>query len=221
MPHLATIPHATSSSTQRRDAHPVFRIGDADADRQRRNATAHIPVHLRRSDVPATVEITGLRPHEAAAPASPPRSASSALCPSWKPSATGRRIAAPSSTSRPHPGPGETVWWPSFWPQAMGEFFNRNGIDYTTLGFLRITAERGPLKPPAALHPPPRAAARPWSCSAAARTHSPSPTPSATAQHDFFLYNPTQGQRTLAESLRRRRPDHRGTPPDAPRTTGP
>src|ERR1700691_3349903 len=44
----------------------------------------------------------------------------------------------------PAADPDETAWWESFWPKAMGEFFYRNGIDYTAPGFLRITASISP-----------------------------------------------------------------------------
>ena len=42
--------------------------------------------------------------------------------------------------ARPAPDPAELQWWRSFWPGAMGEFFYRNGIDYTVPGFLGIKA---------------------------------------------------------------------------------
>jgi len=103
----------------------------------------------------------------------------------------------------PAPDAAELDWWRSFWPGAMGEFFYRNGIDYTVPGFLDI-----------------RAAAEPEHAGA-----SPLPGPTATAPlvmfsggkdslalarvvrsggagaADFFLYNPVAGQRGLAESL--------------------
>ena len=31
----------------------------------------------------------------------------------------------------PSADPAETAWWDLFWPKAMGEFFYRNGIDFT------------------------------------------------------------------------------------------
>jgi hypothetical protein len=45
----------------------------------------------------------------------------------------------------PAPDAGELDWWRAFWPGAMGEFFYRNQIDYTTAGFLVI---RGPVAAP-------------------------------------------------------------------------
>ena len=44
----------------------------------------------------------------------------------------------------PAPDAAELDWWRSFWPGAMGEFFYRNGIDYTVPGFLDITAAAPP-----------------------------------------------------------------------------
>jgi hypothetical protein len=106
----------------------------------------------------------------------------------------------------PPADPAETSWWESFWPKAMGEFFYRNGIDFTVPGFLRITAPLDPA-PAAELAEPvsgSRASAPPLvmfsggkdslALAYAIRGDDAKAT-------DFFLYNPTESQRSLAESL--------------------
>jgi UDP-N-acetyl-alpha-D-muramoyl-L-alanyl-L-glutamate epimerase len=59
--------------------------------------------------------------------------------------------------------PAEISWWESFWPKAMGEFFYRNGIEFTSPGFLSVTT-RPSLAPAAepARSPAARQARRPW-----------------------------------------------------------
>jgi hypothetical protein len=63
----------------------------------------------------------------------------------------------------PPADPAETAWWESFWPRAMGEFFYRNGIDFTTPGFLYIGGPPGlaPAAEPAAPVPGSQADAPP------------------------------------------------------------
>ncbi|MGH3885474.1 MAG: hypothetical protein ACRDSZ_02720 [Pseudonocardiaceae bacterium] len=112
----------------------------------------------------------------------------------------------------PAPDAAELAWWRSFWPGAMGEFFYRNAIDFTTPGFLDIKAATG-AGPAAGGAPPDPANTTDGST---ATTKSPlvmfsggkdslaltlAIRGSATSPVDFFLYNPTSQQRGLAESL--------------------
>jgi hypothetical protein len=88
----------------------------------------------------------------------------------------------------------------------MGEFFYRNGIDFTTPGFLRITASPSlaPTSEFASALSSHDADAPPLvmfsggkdslALAYAVRDAAAPPT-------DFFLYNPTEGQRALAESM--------------------
>ena len=112
----------------------------------------------------------------------------------------------------PAPGRTELAWWNAFWPGAMGEFFYRNGIDFTGPGFLDVRADA---------HTAPAS-----NGASAAAPDDGSPTTAGTkaalvmfsggkdslaltlaVQHgdpsaaDFFLYNPTAAQRSLAQSL--------------------
>lgn len=105
----------------------------------------------------------------------------------------------------------ELAWWQSFWPSAMGEFFYRNNIDFTAPGFLHIRA--APDTPPATGNTHPSPASAPESNTA---TTSPLIMFSGGKDSlaltlairgkgippaDFFLYNPTTQQHSLAESL--------------------
>jgi hypothetical protein len=106
----------------------------------------------------------------------------------------------------PSADPAETAWWESFWPKAMGEFFYRNGIDFTTPGFLRITAPPGHTT-----------TAGPGAAPASQKTSAPPLVMFSGGKDslaltyairdddapatDFFLYNPTESQRSLAKSL--------------------
>ena len=102
--------------------------------------------------------------------------------------------------------PAETSWWESFWPRAMGEFFYRNGIEFTSPGFLRITA---PVSPAQAAETADRVAgsragAPPlvmFSGGKDSLALTYAIRDAAATATDFFLYNPTEGQRDLAESL--------------------
>jgi UDP-N-acetyl-alpha-D-muramoyl-L-alanyl-L-glutamate epimerase len=105
----------------------------------------------------------------------------------------------------PSADPAEATWWKSFWPKAMGEFFYRNGIDFTTPGFLRITAS-----PHRATTESAATTGRQDNCApplvmfsggkdSLALTYAIRDE-SAPAT-DFFLYNPTEDQHALAESM--------------------
>ncbi|MGH3771049.1 MAG: hypothetical protein ACRDRW_06595 [Pseudonocardiaceae bacterium] len=112
----------------------------------------------------------------------------------------------------PAPDAAELAWWRSFWPGAMGEFFYRNAIDFTTPGFLEIkaatdtalTTEGAPLDPArttdggAATTTPPLVMFSGGKDSLALTL---AVRGSATSPVDFFLYNPTSQQRGLAHSL--------------------
>jgi UDP-N-acetyl-alpha-D-muramoyl-L-alanyl-L-glutamate epimerase len=129
-----------------REEYPVFRIEDAAADRSPHGVTLRFsfaagPLRFRPS-----VQLTGLRPEEAARVAAPTaRRIVRALAiveafSYWK------ALCSPViEVALPAPGAGELDWWRAFWPGAMGEFFYRNQIRYTAPGFLSI---RGPVAAP-------------------------------------------------------------------------
>jgi UDP-N-acetyl-alpha-D-muramoyl-L-alanyl-L-glutamate epimerase len=104
----------------------------------------------------------------------------------------------------------EISWWRSFWPNAMGEFFYRNGINFTDPGFLdiRMASDRKAVasKAPA-----------PVSCVSNSEPQAPFLIMFSGGKDslalalglgrngerpiDCFLYNPTPAQTHLAESL--------------------
>lgn len=153
-----------------------------------------------------SVELLGLRPDETARAAMPAaRRLLRALAiveafSYWK------AFCSPViEVALPPADPAESAWWESFWPRAMGEFFYRNGIDFTVPGFLRITTAPGapsPGEPVDAGEPvpagPPLIAFSGGKDSLALTYAVRGDDLSVT---DFFLYNPTEGQRALAESL--------------------
>jgi UDP-N-acetyl-alpha-D-muramoyl-L-alanyl-L-glutamate epimerase len=106
----------------------------------------------------------------------------------------------------PSADPAETAWWESFWPKAMGEFFYRNGIDFTAPGFLRIITRRGPAadETPAGSALDSQGTVPPlvmFSGGKDSLALTYAICDAAAPASDFFLYNPTESQRSLAESL--------------------
>ena len=114
----------------------------------------------------------------------------------------------------PAPDRAELDWWQGFWPGAMGEFFYRNGIDYSAPEFLVIRGPAGGEAPGddlagaangpgaagvAAAGPPLVLFSGGKDSLALARIVAASGGPGAPA--DFFLYNPGQRLRDLAGSL--------------------
>ena len=129
-----------------REEYPVFRIEEAAADPGPGGVTLRFcfaagPLRFRPS-----VQLTGLNPEEAARVTTPTaRRIVRALAiveafSYWKSLCSPVIEVAP-----PAPDAGELDRWRAFWPGAMGEFFDRNQIDYTTAGFLAI---RGPVAAP-------------------------------------------------------------------------
>lgn len=190
-----------------RRSYPVFRV---DAPRARSSVTG---VALEFQFTAATqtfrpvVELLGLHPAEAArihTPTAPRLIRALAIIEAfsyWK------AFCSPViELALPPPDPSELAWWQSFWPSAMGEFFYRNHINFTTPGFLDITTAPGT---PVADDPPPAPSSNTTkmpplvmfsggkdslALTLAIRDGAASPV-------DFFLYNPTARQRSLAQSL--------------------
>lgn len=109
-------------------------------------------------------------------------------------------------------GAAELGWWNAFWPGAMGEFFYRNDIDFTAPGYLDVRAAICATS----VNGDRSAGARGDRAQVTGTTQSPlvmfsggkdSLALTLAVQHgdtsaaDFFLYNPTPSQRSLAESL--------------------
>jgi hypothetical protein len=195
-----------------RRQYPVFRITGAGATLHRSGVRLEFAFAAGALRFEPVVELTGLGPGEGAWAGAPTaRRMLRALAISeafsyWK------ALCSPVIEVMPGaPGAGELEWWQSFWPPAMGEFFYRNGIDYTEPGFLAI---RGPVA-----HRESPAGTLTAESVAAERAAVPGVPPliafsggkdslaltrivqARGGPVDFFLYNPTPGQRQLAESM--------------------
>jgi hypothetical protein len=95
----------------------------------------------------------------------------------------------------------EVAWWDKFWIPAMGEFLYRNGIDFTAPGFLRIATAPG-LPPGEPAAPGSQVSAeRPLVMFSGGKDSLALTYALKDGPTDFFLYNPTQSQRSLARSL--------------------
>lgn len=109
------------------------------------------------------------------------------------------------------PDTDELVWWRSFWPDAMAEFFYRNGINFTDAGFLDIIAAPGhreasgsmPLEAPREAEVAARQAVPLVMFSGGKDSLALALTLNNGGydQIDCFLYNPTSEQYRLAESV--------------------
>jgi len=210
VPDLVTDTSHHAQVERLRRAHPVFRIDAARAQPTSQAITLEFHFTAATHTFQPTVHLDGLNPDETPRIHTPTaRRLIRALAiieafSYWK------AFCSPIiDVALPSPDPAEQAWWQSFWPAAMGEFFYRNHIDFTTPGFLKITTAAGtPAEPPA------RSSAH----TVASHTAGTPPLvmfsggkdslaltlatrDSATSPADFFLYNPTAGQRDLAESL--------------------
>jgi hypothetical protein len=145
VPLLASDPARNQQLAHLRDSHPVFRVEDTRAAVDGGTVRLGFRFTCGETTFAPSVELVGLRPDEAArVPTPTARRLVRALAiveafSYWK-AFCSPVIEAPL----PSADPAETAWWESFWPKAMGEFFYRNGIDFTAPGFLRITAPPGP-----------------------------------------------------------------------------
>jgi hypothetical protein len=185
----------------------VFRVQDARAAVDGGTARLEFRFACGDSTFAPKIEFAGLRPGEAARVTAPTaRRLVRALAiveafSYWK------AFCSPAIEAvLPSADPAETAWWESFWPKAMGEFFYRNGIDFTAPGFLRIIARPGPAPAGETVGSarnsqgsvPPLVMFSGGKDSLALTYAIRDDDAPAT---DFFLYNPTESQRSLAGSL--------------------
>jgi hypothetical protein len=207
VPLLASDPVRNEQLGRLRDSHPVFRVEDARVTVDGGTVRLEFGLMCGETAFTPSVEIVGLRPDEAARVTAPTaRRLIRALAivetfSYWK------AFCSPViEVALPSVGPAETAWWESFWPKAMGEFFYRNGIEFTTSGFLTITAPTVPVtdQEPARSAADGQAVAPPlvmFSGGKDSLALTYAIRDDAAPETDFFLYNPTEGQRTLAGSL--------------------
>jgi len=207
VPLLASDPVRNEQLGRLRDSYPEFRVEDARLAVDSGTVRLEFRFACGETTFAPQVEFAGLRPGEAARVTAPTvRRLARALAivealSYWK------AFCSPVIAAvLPSGDPAETTWWESFWPKAMGEFFYRNGIDFTGPGFLRIAARTGIA-----------ADAKPVGSATDTRGTVPplvmfsggkdslaltyAIRDDAAPATDFFLYNPTEGQRALAGSL--------------------
>jgi hypothetical protein len=204
---LAADPARDEQLRQLRDSHPVFHIEDARAWHDGLVLRVSFRFTCGDAAFAPSVEFHGLRPEEAARMETETARRlvrSLAIVESfsyWK------AFCSPViEVALPPADAAETAWWESFWPRAMGEFFYRNGIDFTAPGFLHITTVPGivPAQQYAALPTAGRGSAPPlvmFSGGKDSLALTYAIRDDAAPGCDFFVYNPTPGQRVLAESL--------------------
>jgi hypothetical protein len=191
-----------------RDSHPVFRIEDARATASGGTVRLAFRFTCGQTAFAPSVEFIGLRPDEAARAYTQTAQRIIRALAIVEAFSYWKAYCSPAiEVALPFGDPAETAWWESFWPKAMGEFFYRNGIDFTSPGFLRITASPGLVPTQELAEPapgsqddsaPPLVMFSGGKDSLALTYAIRDDTAPAT---DFFLYNPIDGQRSLAESL--------------------
>jgi UDP-N-acetyl-alpha-D-muramoyl-L-alanyl-L-glutamate epimerase len=187
-----------------REAYPVFRIEGARATPGPAGVTLEFSFAAGELRFRPVVEFTGLTQDEAAAVVTPTARRMIRALAIIEAFSYWKALCSPViEVAMPAPDAAELGWWRSFWPGAMGEFFYRNGIDFTVPGFLEIKAA---------------VAAEPAGLAGAGDEREPAAplvmfsggkdslalarvVRSGGAPADFFLYNPAASQRGLARSL--------------------
>jgi hypothetical protein len=196
---------------QLRRAYPVFRIDSARAKCGSEGVRLEFHFTCGAATFAPTVELTGMLPEETALAHTPTAQRLIRALAIIEAFSYWKAFCSPTiEVALPPYDEAELAWWQTFWPKAMGEFFYRNNINFSGPDFLRIAAPPGRLttvgsEPVRPVQTPPGSASAPplimfsggkdsLALTFATRETSTSPT-------DFFLYNPTSGQRGLAESL--------------------
>jgi UDP-N-acetyl-alpha-D-muramoyl-L-alanyl-L-glutamate epimerase len=178
VPLFASHPARDEQLRRLRDAYPVFRIQAADAHADGGTVQVMFTFTVGGRTFRPSVEFSGLRPDEAARVIDP----------------AAKRIVRALAIV-------EVAWWEKFWIPAMGEFLYRNGVDFTAPGFLRIATAPG-LPPAEPTSPVGQVSAtRPLVMFSGGKDSLALTYALKDGPADFFLYNPTQSQRSLARSL--------------------
>jgi hypothetical protein len=200
----ATTVHAEREAQVRRlrEEYPVFRIEDADAAPGPRGVTLRFsfaagPLRFRPS-----VELTGLRPDEAGRVTAPTAQRIIRALAIVEAFSYWKALCSPViEVALPAPGAAELDWWRAFWPGAMGEFFYRNGIDYTAPQFLVIQGPSGAAGPGEAADRR-RAEGGPLVLFSGGKDSlALARLVTATGPADFFLYNPGARLRDMTGPL--------------------
>jgi UDP-N-acetyl-alpha-D-muramoyl-L-alanyl-L-glutamate epimerase len=191
---------------QLRDAYPVFRITGARATRDPSGVTLEFAFTAGPLRFRPVVELTGLGQDETAGVTTPTARRMIRALAIIEAFSYWKALCSPIiEVALPAPDAAELGWWQSFWPGAMGEFFYRNGIDYTVPGFLEIRAAADPEPAaPAAIDERAPTAKSPlvlFSGGKDSLVLARTVQSGGAAPADFFLYNPGARQRDLARSL--------------------
>jgi hypothetical protein len=192
-----------------REAYPVFRIEGADVTPGPAGVRLEFAFAAGELRFRPVVELTGLAGDEAAGVAGPAARRMIRALAIIEAFSYWKALCSPViEVALPAPDATELGWWQSFWPGAMGEFFYRNGIDYTVPGFLDIRSAAGPEPAgagnaddrhrPAATSPLVMFSGGKDSLALARVVRS-----GDAGAVDLFLYNPAPGQRDLAGTLAR------------------
>ena len=187
----------------------MFRIEAAQATRIPGGVTLEFAFTAGDLRFRPVVELTGLSPGETAAVTTPTARRMIRALAIIEAFSYWKALCSPViEVALPAPDAAELDWWRSFWPGAMGEFFYRNGIDYTVPGFLDIRAAAGPEpagSEPAGPGRDERAVTAPplvmFSGGKDSLALARIVTSGGAVPADFFLYNPVARQWGLAESL--------------------
>jgi UDP-N-acetyl-alpha-D-muramoyl-L-alanyl-L-glutamate epimerase len=204
---LATDPTRDAQIRHLRDSHPVFRIDDARTEASGGTLRLSFGFTCGKTTFAPSVEFHGLQRDEAARAGTQTAQRLVRALAIVESFSYWKAYCSPViEVALPLADAAETAWWESFWPKARGEFFYRNGIDFTAPGFLRITAVPGivPAQEYAAPVPGGQGSAPPlvmFSGGKDSLALTYATRDEAVPATDFFLYNPTPGQRDLAQSL--------------------
>jgi UDP-N-acetyl-alpha-D-muramoyl-L-alanyl-L-glutamate epimerase len=187
-----------------REAYPVFRIEDVRAVPGPSGVRVEFEFSAGEMRFQPVVEFTGLGADEAARAVTPTAQRMIRALAIIEAFSYWKAFCSPViEVALPAPDAAELDWWQSFWPGAMGEFFYRNGIDYTAAGFLVIRGAAGAGEPPdgdEGLDAPSPLVMFSGGKDSFALTRVI--RSGGTAPAEFFLYNPAKvRQRGLAESL--------------------
>jgi hypothetical protein len=143
----------------------VFRVEHASAAADGETVRLEFRFTCGTTTFAPSVELAGLRPEEVARVSAPTAQRLVRALAIVEAFSYWKAFCSPViEAALPSADPAETAWWESFWPKAMGEFFYRNGIDFTAPGFLRIGASISPPRPPSPSRPPAATTPmpRPW-----------------------------------------------------------
>jgi UDP-N-acetyl-alpha-D-muramoyl-L-alanyl-L-glutamate epimerase len=194
-----------------REFYPVFRVDDAWAEIHESSVELNFAFSVAAMKFQPVVRLHGLRPDEMVRLSTETSHSLIRALAIIEAFSYWKAFCSPTiEVALPPPGADELDWWRSFWPDAMAEFFYRNGIDFTDAGFLDIVAaparETARLEGAEAHRKPGATALQPvplvmFSGGKDSLALALMLSDGGRRQIDCFLYNPTSEQSRLAESV--------------------